>query len=85
MDSRQIRLSDTFSSLYSISRSLRLLSFGSLELSDIVPRDQFIGICIKTFRKNSFTSNFYFSLILGETVTSLAEDSGIEKYTPLSF
>ena len=48
----------------------------------VVPREQLNIICIKRFRNESFTSDFYFSQISGKTVTSLAQDSGIEKYTP---
>ena len=61
MESRQISLSDTFSSLASGSRSIRLLLFGCLELSDVEPREQLTSISIKTFRNNSFSSDFYFS------------------------
>ena len=70
VESRQISLSDTFSSLASGSRSLRLLHFGGLELSDVELREQLTSICIKTFRNNSFSRDFYFSQMSGETVAS---------------
>ena len=75
-------MSETFSSFTSGPRSIRILHFGGLELSEVVePREQLNIICIKRFRNESFTSDLYFSRISGETVASLAQDSGIEKYT----
>ena len=82
VESQQIAMSETFSSLSSGPRSIRILHFGGLELSEVVePREQLNIICIKRFRNESFTSDLYFSRISGETVASLAQDSGIEKYT----
>ena len=83
MKSWKIARSETFSSLSSGSRSIRILHFGGLELDEVVePREQLNVVCIKNFRNESFTSAMYFSRISGETVASLAQDSGIEIFTP---
>ena len=83
MKSWKIARSETFSSLSSGSRSIRILHFGGLELDEVVePREQLNVVCIKNFRNESFTSAMYFSWISGETVASLAQDSGIEIFTP---
>ena len=64
--------------LFSFSPSFfQLLQFGNLESSDVL-----YSICIKRFRNKSFTSNFYFSRISGETVNSIARDTRIEYYKP---
>ena len=83
MKSRKIARSETFSSLSCGSRSIRLVHFGGLELDEgVESREQLNVVCIKNFRNDYFTSDMYFSQISGETVASLAQDSGVKIYTP---
>ena len=72
-------------SLSNGSRSLRLLHIGNLELSEVVVSGTVLNsIWVKRFRNESFTRYYYFSLISGETVNSLAWDTGIENYEPFN-
>jgi hypothetical protein len=70
-------MNDTFSPLSCDSSLIRLVQFRNVELSDIVN-----SICLKRFRNGSFTSEFYFSWIIDETVDSIACDTVKDKYEP---